>query len=213
MELLVNSYVVSNISNANNLNRSIWHIDQNLTGITAQDYSGPGNNDNKRLTDLGWLFIILPHLWFNGCLITRMKLNTELIVEQDNAIWTNHIKARTDKTQQNSKCRLCGDRDETINHIISECSKLAQKEYKVIHDWVGRVIHWEMCKKFKFDHTNKWYMHNPAPVLENDTHKLIWDFNMQTDHLISARTPDLKINKKKRDFAKLSTLLSRLTTE
>ena len=54
---------------------------------------------------------------------------------------TNHIKARIDKTQQNSKCRLCGERDETINHIISECSKLAQKEYKVRHDWVGTVIH------------------------------------------------------------------------
>ena len=24
---------------------------------------------------------------------------------------------------------LCGDKDETINHIKSECSKLAQKEY------------------------------------------------------------------------------------
>ena len=33
-----------------------------------------------------------------------------------------------------SKCRLCGDRDETINHIISECSKLTQKEYKA---WLG----------------------------------------------------------------------------
>ena len=46
-----------------------------------------------------------------------------------------------DKMQQNGKCRLCGDRDETINHIISECSKLAQKEYKTRHDWVGKVIH------------------------------------------------------------------------
>ena len=64
----------------------------------------------------------------------------------------NHIKARTDKTQQKGKCRLCGDRDETIKHIISECSKLARKEYKTRHDWVGKVIHWEMCKKFKFDH-------------------------------------------------------------
>ena len=95
--------------------------------------------------------------------------------------------------QQNSKCRLCGDRDETINHIISECSKLAQREYKARHDWVGKVIHWEMCKKFKFYHTNKWYMHNPAPVLENDSHKLLWDFNIQTDHLIPVRRPDLII--------------------
>ena len=30
-----------------------------------------------------------------------------------------------------------------------------------------------MCKKFKFDHTNKWYMHNPAPVLENDARGVI----------------------------------------
>ena len=64
-----------------------------------------------------------------------------------------------------------------------------------------------MCKKFKFDHINKLNMHNPAPVLENDTHKLLWDFGIHKDHLISARRPDLiMINKKKRtckivDFA------------
>ena len=59
-------------------------------------------------------------------------------------------------------------------------------------------------------------MHNPTPVLENDSHKLLWDFNIQTDHLIPARRPDLIImnkKKKKRESAKLSTLLSRRTTE
>ena len=145
----------------------------------------------------------------------NFKRETEslLIAAQNNAIRINHIKARIDKTQQNSKCRLCGDRDETINHIISERSKLAQKEYKTRHDWVDKVIHWEMCKKFKFDRINKWCMHNPVPVLENDTHKLLWDFDIHTDHLISARKPDLIIINKKKEYAKLSTLLSRLTTE
>ena len=123
---------------------------------------------------------------------------------QNSAIRTNHIKARIDKTQQNSKCRLFGDRDETINHIIIECSKLAQKEYKARHDWMGKVIHWEMCKKFKFDHANKWYMHNPEPVLENDTHKLLWDFDIQMDHLISARRPDLIIINKKKRISKIA---------
>ena len=135
----------------------------------------------------------------------NFKRETEslLIAAQDNAIRTNHIKARIDKTQQNNNCRLCGDRDETINHIVSECSNLAQKEYKTRHDWVGKVIHWEMCKKFKFDHTNKWYMHDLAPVLENYTHKLLWDFDIYTDHLIVARRPDLiVISKKKRELAK-----------
>ena len=37
---------------------------------------------------------------------------------QNSDMRTIHIKARIDKTQQNSKCRLCGDRDKTINHII-----------------------------------------------------------------------------------------------
>ena len=102
---------------------------------------------------------------------------------------------------------MCGDRDETINHILSECSKLAQREYKTRHDWVGKVIHWELCKKLNFDHTTKWYMHKPESVLENETHKILWDYEIQTDHLIPARRPDLVlINKKKRtcqlvDFA------------
>ena len=32
--------------------------------------------------------------------------------------------------QENSRCWLCGNSDAMINHIISECSKLAEKEYK-----------------------------------------------------------------------------------
>ena len=126
----------------------------------------------------------------NSQWIIKIIIIIIIIITQNNAIRTNQTKARRDKTQQNSKCRLCGDRDETTNHIISECSKLAQKEYKTRYDWVGRVIHWEICKQFKFDHTNKWYMHNPAPVLENNTHKLLRDFDIHTDRLISARRPD-----------------------
>ena len=47
-------------------------------------------------------------------------------------------------------------------------------------------------------------MHNPAPVLENDTNKLLWDFNIQTDHLIQARRPNLIIiNNKKKKICKI----------
>ena len=64
---------------------------------------------------------------------------------------------------------------------------------------MGKVINCELCKKFKCDHTNKWCMHNPESVLENETHKILWEFQIETDHLISARRPDLiTVNKKKR---------------
>ena len=89
------------------------------------------------------------------------KSETEslLITAQNNAIRTNHFKARIDKTQQNSRSRSCGDRDETINKIKKkECSKFAQKDYKTRHGLVSKVIHWDSCKKLKFEDTNKWYM-------------------------------------------------------
>ena len=85
-----------------------------------------------------------------------------------------------------------------IYHIISECRKLEQKEYKSKHDWVGKAIQWELFKKSKFDHTSKSYMHHPEFVLENEIHEVLLDFEIQTDHLISARPLDQLIVKKKK---------------
>ena len=56
----------------------------------------------------------------------KRETDSLLSAAQNNTIRTNHIKARIDKTQQNTRYRLCNDRDETINHIISEFSKYAQ---------------------------------------------------------------------------------------
>ena len=63
--------------------------------------------------------------------------------------------------QQNIKCRLCGERDEIVNHILSECSKLTPKEYKILLDCLGKMIHWESSKKLNFEYTTKWYMYTP----------------------------------------------------
>ena len=53
-----------------------------------------------------------------------------------------------------------------------------------------------------------------ASVLENKTHKLLWDFEIQIDHLISPRRPGLVIiNNKKRELVELWTLQSQLIAE
>ena len=36
-------------------------------------------------------------------------------------------------------------------------------------------------------------MLNPESDLENETHKLLWDFEIQMDHLIPVRIPDFVI--------------------
>ena len=97
-------------------------------------------------------------------------------VAQNNAIRTKYVKAKIDKMLQNSKCSLWGDRDEMTNYIISEYYKLAQKEYKTRHNWVGKIVYWELCKKLKFDYTSgictiqniSWRMRrtNPSGILK-----------------------------------------------
>ena len=63
-------------------------------------------------------------------------------------------------------------------------------------------------------------MHNPASILENDTHESQGDFDIRTNHLISARIQDLikilkkeKKKEKKKEIAILCNLLSKLTIE
>ena len=121
-----------------------------------------------------------------------------LIAARNNTTRTNNIKARIDKTQQKSKGGWCGDWDETTNHIINEFSKSAPTEYKTRNHWIGKVIHWELCKKFKFKHMNKWYMHNPSWVLEDETHKLIWFWHPKGSPNLGQTTRHLIIIKKKR---------------
>ena len=73
----------------------------------------------------------------------KKEIESRLIAIQNNAICSNYIKGRIDKTQQNSRYRLCGNRDLIINDITSECSKLTQRNYQSRHDWAGKVIHLE----------------------------------------------------------------------
>ena len=44
---------------------------------------------------------------------------------------------------------------------------------------------------------NKWHIHNPESILENETHKIPWDLEIQMDHVILVRRPDLVVVKKK----------------
>ena len=126
----------------------------------------------------------------------NLKIENEslLIAAQKYDITTNYVKGKIHKTQQNNKCWLCGDRDKMIDHIISECSNLGQKEYTTRHDWMGKVIHKELCKKFNFDYTNKCYIRNPESVPENEAHKLLglWDTNRSPNLDHTTRSSDCK---------------------
>ena len=50
----------------------------------------------------------------------------------------------------------------------------------------------------KSDHTAKCYIDKIESVQENQTHRILWDFEIETHHQIPARRPDLVIIDKKK---------------
>ena len=61
-----------------------------------------------------------------------LKRQTEslIIAAQDQALGTNYRKAKIEHSRESVMCRMRKTSDETVTHIISECSKLAQTDYK-----------------------------------------------------------------------------------
>ena len=82
------------------------------------------------------------------------------------------------------------------------------KEVQDLTRLSGKVTHWKLGKKLKFNHATKCYMYNPESVQENMKHTILWYFEIQTGNLITARRPDLEmIHNEKENLQK--TVLSR----
>ena len=57
-------------------------------------------------------------------------------------------------------------------------------EYKSRHDKLDEIVHWKLAGNFNFEAADKWCEHEPESVLENEDYKILWDFSIQTDHVI-----------------------------
>jgi hypothetical protein len=113
-------------------------------------------------------------LW-NWLKLGTLKKETEgmIFAAQDQALPTRNRKYRIEKTGESPMCRMCMEREKTTMHILSECPKLAQSEYKKRHDKVGTMIHWRLCQKHGLEHTTNWYDHRAPPVIENAEVKIL----------------------------------------
>ena len=62
------------------------------------------------------------------------------------------------------------------------------------------MIHLELAKKFnliELKQTLKWYNYTPEKVLENETSKLLWGFQINKDRSVIASKPDIILQDKK----------------
>ena len=86
------------------------------------------------------------HLPWKWLVQSDLKVQTEATIcaAQKQVLRTNYTKNKIDKTSENPLCRMCGERGKTVQHIICECIKLAQGEYKSIHDTIAKLVHWKL---------------------------------------------------------------------
>ena len=82
-----------------------------------------------------------------------LKVQTEATIcaAQEQALRTNYTKNKIDKTSENPLRRMCDERGETVQHMICECKKLAQSEYKKTHDTDAKLVHWKLCEKHNLE--------------------------------------------------------------
>ena len=90
---------------------------------------------------------------------------------------TNYCKTRIERSKELAKCQMCIEKDETVTHFVSECSKLPQKEYKRRHDKVATAVHWSILKANILPHLKHWHEHTAEAVMEKEKVKILWEFN------------------------------------
>ena len=87
---------------------------------------------------------------------------------------------------------MCGERAETVSHLVPECIALAQKHsisHGDGHDKVAQVIRWDLNGKCGFERTENWFYNKPDPGCDSEKYKLLldYDFKIQTDHHIEHK--------------------------
>jgi hypothetical protein len=108
------------------------------------------------------------------------KTESTILAAQDQAISTNYFKNKILKEEIESKCQLCKQHEETIDHLTSGCPILAKNEYLMRHDEVCTHLHYSICKALGTETTNKRYTHIPKPVCEEEDVTVLWNLAVHT---------------------------------
>jgi hypothetical protein len=95
----------------------------------------------------------------------KAETESEIVAAQDQTLQTKYYATKILNTETNSKCRLCQQFNETIDHIISACPILSKEKYIKRHDKVSAQLHFNICMEIvvKLDKKQR-YKHIPKSV-------------------------------------------------
>jgi hypothetical protein len=126
----------------------------------------------------------------------KAETESEIVAAQDQALNTKYYATKILHTETVSKCTLCQQLDETIDHIISACPILAKEQYVKRNDRVSAQIHFNICKEIGVQLDKKhWCEHVPKSAVTTQGRKvtILWNQQVQTDRTIPNNKPDIII--------------------
>ncbi|XP_044755006.1 uncharacterized protein LOC123313959 [Coccinella septempunctata] len=122
---------------------------------------------------------------------------------QDQVVPTRNYSKYIMKQQvENTKCRICNQLEETVQHLSGGCTPLASTKYLGRHNNMGKVVHqllglrWGLIGNF-----TPQYKYTPVAVAENEQAKIFWDFPFVTDRPLEHNRPDLVLWMKQEGMA------------
>uniref|UniRef100_A0A2H1WTY9 SFRICE_034963 n=1 Tax=Spodoptera frugiperda TaxID=7108 RepID=A0A2H1WTY9_SPOFR len=92
----------------------------------------------------------------------RSLVKASIFSLQDQAIVTRQHERDVLKRAVDGKCRLCGVKDETAQHIVAGCEQLAGTYYTRRHNNVVQYVYWTLLKKTQ--------LRNNQLMVERTTH-------------------------------------------
>ncbi|KAI5645288.1 hypothetical protein NE865_02836 [Phthorimaea operculella] len=84
------------------------------------------------------------------------SLEASIFALQDQAVVTRQHERDILKKPVDGKCRLCGTKDETAQHLVAGCEKLAGTYYTKRHNNIVQYVHWTLLKKHDMESTSLW---------------------------------------------------------
>ena len=92
---------------------------------------------------------------------------------------TKLYHSRKTKTREDldATCRMCGEAQESVAHVLAGCNALAQTKYLARHNAAIKIIFFELLKDYLLIQTTPpWYSPiQPKPVYENNQVTAYWD--------------------------------------
>ena len=108
------------------------------------------------------------------------------------------------KTSNNTdvKCRMCGKAMESVPHVLSGCSALAQSKYKTRHDAALKVLFFDLlCDMGLIESAPSWCSpETPKPEYKNDRASAFWDVPVYAEktEVIANRIDARVVDKQKK---------------